>query len=186
MKMGMDNKSLTKTKNTPEQKLYKDDILVKGINKLWRLLLCSIAATVCYAPTLTLAQETQLLDTPILLSKDVAYAAIAAQSKGVSIPELGLGDVSINDDSGIIKPDDNKSAEMVANMRLPQDYFSNFPNEKITAQSLAVRYEYNDFSIPGPNGMDITIKRKYQGGFPRLVGFGKLGWYLETPIIVAQ
>ena len=184
--MGMDNKSLTKTKNTPEQKLYKDDILVKGINKLWRLLLCSIAATVCYAPTLTLAQETQLLDTPILLSKDVAYAAIAAQSKGVSIPELGLGDVSINDDSGIIKPDDNKSAEMVANMRLPQDYFSNFPNEKITAQSLAVRYEYNDFSIPGPNGMDITIKRKYQGGFPRLVGFGKLGWYLETPIIVAQ
>ena len=102
----------------------------------------------------------------------LAPAVSEGQKAKNTPPEVALLGL-LDDDAGT---QTDEGVEMVSNMRLPQNYFSNFPNEKITLQSLGVRYQYDDVYVPGPAGMDMKVTRKYaEGAVGFLPGFGRIG-----------
>jgi len=70
---------------------------------------------------------------------------------------------------------------------MPREYVSDFPNELIAVQSLGLSFVYNDFYIPGPNGMDIEIIRQreeYSRTLPhhKLANFSSK-WFLNLSSI---
>ncbi len=74
-------------------------------------------------------------------------------------------------------------------MKVPEDIISDFPNERISVQTLKLELEYNDFVIPGNNGMDIIVKRtRGQRGIPlhSFPGFGLSMPGIETHKLVGH
>lgn len=74
----------------------------------------------------------------------------------------------------------------------PEQSFGDLPGENIVIQSQSVEYRNQDITIPGYQGLDLTVNRVYRGkaqtgvtGFPayqnNLDGFGN--WKIELPYI---
>lgn len=94
-----------------------------------------------------------------------------------------LGFFSLNilaDDSGVNPTPDGEEDFALT---LPQDYISDYPEERISVQGLDLQLTYKDVVIPGHDGMDIVIGRRFQRGFSYLSGFGKYGWHLDTTVL---
>jgi RHS repeat-associated protein len=85
------------------------------------------------------------------------------------------------DTAGSVQNNDTEIAVM-----LPEDYISDVPFEKIGIASLKVSLEFKDINIPGPNGLDLTVNRMYNGSrvYP-VAGFGD-GWHLGLPFITVD
>ena len=88
------------------------------------------------------------------------------------------------DDLGNITTPTAEDGLAAFELSVPKDYISDFPNELISSQDMNLSLEYEDINIPGPNGMDIAVVRKYKNGaFTQVVGFGQRGWFLDLPLI---
>ncbi|MEM7082082.1 MAG: RHS repeat-associated core domain-containing protein [Pseudomonadota bacterium] len=76
----------------------------------------------------------------------------------------------------VVADDPGGDGTVIEDILLPEPRLGHFPGENIELASLKLSYDFEDVRIPGPNGLDIVVGRKYrQAGsktVTHLAGFG--------------